>query len=267
MVAFVFNPMGVTPAQPYEARAAGWYPAKGIVDSETVPTAAGGEMLKISIAMADGGTVYHNFNVKHPTNQNVVDMAHQDLSTMFAALGIQRQINDTREFHGIPFDVKLRIEKSEGYDDKNVVSKGGFAPAGARADKYVRVPVAAAPAGMPFSAAPVQPQQQFVPNQYPAAQAAQPPGFQPAPNAHQDFQHPQAPQQPFQPPAPIQQQMPQAPQQFVPQTPFQQMPQASAQQSAPQQFQPNVQQFQQAPNQFAQPQPFNPNQPPYAQPR
>ena len=246
--AFSFNPQQVAPAQPREARAPGWYPARGITESEVVSTQSGGKMLKITVELEGGGFVWNNFNIENQ-NQEVVQRAFSDISALCIAVGINHQINDTRELHNRPFDVKLRVEKQDGFDDKNVIASGGFAMLHAKADKYVRA--AEAPRGAPFNPAaaqmpngfqPAQQPQQFAPNPYPAAQAAQPAGFQAAPNAQQGFQ----------PPAPIQQPMPQVPQPQAPQAPFQQVPQQFApvqqtqqpqafqQQAAPAPFQPHA---------------------------
>jgi hypothetical protein len=241
---FVFNPQQVAPTQPREARAAGWYPAKGITESEVVPTQSGGSMLKITVEMEGGGFVWNNYNIAN-ANQEVVQRAYADISALCQSIGINHQINDTRELHGRPFDVKLRVEKSEGYDDKNVIAPGGFAVLGSKADKYVRA--AEPPRGAPF-----QPGAQFAGS--PSAGFAQ---VQPqAQQVGQPHQQPQVPQQQaytqqFTPPAPIQQPMPQAPQQFAPAAPFQQQaPQQFAQVANPQAFQQQAaapQQFQPAP--------------------
>ena len=236
MAAFQFNPAQVAPAQPREARAAGWYPAKGITESEVVSTQSGGQMLKITVEMEGGGFVWNGFNIANQ-NQEVVQRAFADIGALCQAIGINHQINDTRELHGRAFDVKLRVEKSEGYDDKNVIASGGFAVLGSKADKYVRA--AEPPRGAPFNPAGAQGFAGSPSTGY-AQAPVQPQAFQQVGQPHQQPQVPQ--QQPygqqFTPPAPIQQPMPQAPQQFAPQAPFQQ--------GAPQQFQ----QHQQAPQQF-----------------
>lgn len=261
--AFSFNPLQVAPAQPREARAPGWYPARGITESEVVSTQSGGKMLKITVELEGGGFVWHNFQIENQ-NQEVVQRAFSDISALCIAVGINHQINDTRELHNRPFDVKLRVEKQDGFDDKNVIASGGFAILHAKADKYVRA--AEAPRGAPFNPAaaqmpngfqPAQQPQQFgTPMQHPAGMHAPQP-VQPG-NQSAGYQ----PQQGFQPPAPVQQPMPQAPQPQAPQAPFHQVPQQFA--SVQQTQQPQAFQQQAAPAPF---QPHPGTAPQWTQPR
>lgn len=260
MAQFQFNPAAVAPAQSNDALPNGWYPAKGISESEVVTTAAGGQMLKLTIDLANGRKVWPNFNIAN-ANPDVVTRAFSDLSALCTAIGITHQINDSRELHGRPFDVKLRTEKQEGYDDRNVPAQGGYAAYGSRQDKYVQQQAqTAAPVGA-FGGQPAFSNRTAQPAPYGQQ-------FGAAPSAVQH--HPAAQPQGFTPPAPIQQPVPQPPQAQAPAAPFGQpaaQPYAqpanpagySNPSAAPAQFQPGA-----APQQF-QPHPNAPQQAPWPQ--
>lgn len=229
---FAFNPGTVQPSQALDVMPAGWYPAKGITESEVADTSTGGKQIKATVELQNGRKVWLGFNIVN-SSQKAVEMAYADLAALCGAIGIQQQITDTTQLHNRPFDVKLRVQQDEGYDPRNTVATGGFAPLGTKADKYAQ---AAAP----------------------APQLGGAPAFAPAQPAA--FGQPQQPA--FQPPAPVQQPMPQPPQQFAqhPQAPAQFQPQAQpaqqfAQQPAQQQqWNPAAMQPPAQPQQFAQPQ-------------
>lgn len=230
---FAFNPQAVQPSEALDVMAAGWYPAKGIIESEVKATKTGGSLISVTIELQSGRKVWHNFNIVNDS-QKAVEIAYADLAALCGAIGMQQAVSDTTQLHSRPFDVKLKVEQQEGYDPKNVVAGGGFAVLGSKQDKYVRA--AEASRGAPFNPG----GQQFAAPVAPAQFAPQ------APAQGTQFAQPV-----FQPPAPIQQPMPQPPQpQF--QVPF---PGSQPQQPQPAPF-PQPQQF--AGGQPAQPQGFQP---------
>lgn len=202
MAQMSFNPQAHVPSAAFEVLKPDWYAATGVIESDVVQTAAGGQMVKITIALANGRKVFTNFNIVNE-NPKAVEIAYGDLTALCHAIGLTAQVTDSQQLHGRPFDVKLKIEKREGYDDRNVVASGGFAPAGSKASAPVH------------NQQPAQFQQGYVHQAQPVNNF----GGVPA----------QAPQQ-FTPPAPVQQQVPTfQPQQQAPAHPFQgQAPQAPA---------------------------------------
>lgn len=194
---FAFNPGAVAPAQALEVLPLGWYPAKGITESEVKGTSKGGTLLAITVELQNGRKVWHNFNIVNE-NQAAVEMAYADMAALCGALGIQQQVTDTQQLHNRPFDIKLRVEQSEGYDPKNVISKGGFAPLGSKQDKYIeRATGAFAPQAPAMPQQSFHPQQPVQPQQF--AGQAHTQGFQPSPPVQQNMPQfqPQAPQAPF----------------------------------------------------------------------
>jgi hypothetical protein len=107
----------MTPLQPGE------YTAQ-ITDSELNPTKAGnGHRLELTFEITDGPAkgrkVWANLNLDNP-NPKAVEIAQRELSAICHAVG-KLQVSDSQELHYKPMTIRVDIESSTGYADKNVI--------------------------------------------------------------------------------------------------------------------------------------------------
>ena len=65
--------------------------------------------------------VFIGLNIKNPSEQAVA-ISQKELASICDAVGVD-EVEDSEELHDITFGFKLGIEKSEGYDDKNIIKK------------------------------------------------------------------------------------------------------------------------------------------------
>lgn len=160
-----FDASNVEPAQARDIVPPGKYVAQ-IIASEMKDTAAGGQMLELTLEIQDGPharrKLWDNLNLVN-SSQKAVEIAQRTLSAICHATG-RMQVNDSEELHFRPLlitvGVKLAgtVEKS-GYThkkDKNEVT--GYAAAnGAPVAVTAPRPMASAPVQQPRPApAPVQ---------------------------------------------------------------------------------------------------------------
>jgi len=68
-----------------------------------------------------GRLVFIGLNIKNPSDQAVA-ISEKELAAICDAVGLD-EVAETEELHDISFGFTLKIEKSEGYDDKNVIKK------------------------------------------------------------------------------------------------------------------------------------------------
>ncbi len=69
-----------------------------------------------------GRLVFIGLNVKNP-NPEAVRISQTELKSMSIAMNIDGDVEDTDEYHEIPFGFLLKVSKSEGYPDKNEIKK------------------------------------------------------------------------------------------------------------------------------------------------
>lgn len=110
----------------------GWYAAE-VVGAEKKYTKAGdGAYFNLQWRILGpshaGRIIFELVMVEHP-NPQVVDIGKRSLASMLTAMG-RRQMESTDDLHGQPCEIKVGLESSPGYDDKNVV-KGHRALSGA----------------------------------------------------------------------------------------------------------------------------------------
>lgn len=110
----------------------GWYAAE-VVGAEKKCTKAGdGAYFNLQWRILGpshaGRIIFELVMVEHP-NPQVVDIGKRSLASMLTAMG-RRQMESTDDLHGQPCEIKVGLESSPGYDDKNVV-KGHRALSGA----------------------------------------------------------------------------------------------------------------------------------------
>lgn len=103
---------------------AGWYEAE-VTKSEIKPTKSGGQMLSVAFKIIEGEfakrVVYANYNLVN-ANPQAVEIAKRELAALCDAAGID-EIEDSAELHGIPIQIKLKIEEGNAqYPDRNAVS-------------------------------------------------------------------------------------------------------------------------------------------------
>ena len=68
-----------------------------------------------------GRLVFIGLNIKNPSKQ-CEQISKKELASICDAVGVE-EVEDSEELHDITFGFKLKIEESEGYDDKNVISQ------------------------------------------------------------------------------------------------------------------------------------------------
>lgn len=118
-----FNAAAVEPNEGFDVMPAAEYDAI-ITASEVAPTKSGaGKMLKLELQILNGQfqnrKVWDNLNIWNP-NAQAVQIAKGTLSAICRAVNVLTP-NDSAELHNKPLRIKLGIEKSPEYGDKNVV--------------------------------------------------------------------------------------------------------------------------------------------------
>jgi len=66
-----------------------------------------------------GRLVFIGLNIQNP-NQQCVDISKKELASICDAVGVE-EVEDSEELHNTSFGFRLKVESSEGYDDKNVI--------------------------------------------------------------------------------------------------------------------------------------------------
>jgi len=108
----------------------GWYLGQ-VSKSEIKKTKAGtGLRLNMQVVIEEskddgekykGRIVFIGLNIQNP-NPKAVEISQRELKSLCDSVNIQ-ELEDSDELHDILFGFKLGVEKSEGYDDKNVIKK------------------------------------------------------------------------------------------------------------------------------------------------
>lgn len=236
MVQLNFDAQQYVPLEERGAVPAGWYNV-AMDKSEAKPTKDGSGMyLECQFVVLDGlhkgARFWTRLNIRNSSPQ-AVEIAYRELSSIAHACGVM-QVQDSSQLHNIPLKVKVKVRKSEGYDDQNEIT--AYKPASHPVETVGASPFGGAGGFQP-------PAQQTAPIQ----QAQQP--WQPPQQAQQPWQQAQQ-QQAQQPPQQAQQQAQQPPMQQQPA--WQQQPPQQAingPQVQQQQAQPPMQQQQQPPMQ------------------
>lgn len=195
MSAFSFDATQVAPDQGrLGAVPAGYYKVTA-EKLELKPTKDGsGQYINTQFSILEGAfkgqKIFHMFNMKNQS-QKAMEIAHAQFSAMLHAVNVLK-VDNLQQLQNIPFFVKVKVEKSEQYEDKNSITAfrgindqaalAAYNPAGAAPVQAVR-PVAPPPAAAPAVAPAWQP-------------PAGAPAFQAVPNV--------APAPAWQPSAPVQ---------------------------------------------------------------
>ncbi len=79
------------------------------------------EESKLNAEKFKGRLVFIGLNIKNPNDQCVA-ISKKELASICDACKVE-EVEDSDELHDISFGFKIKIEKSDGYDDKNVISK------------------------------------------------------------------------------------------------------------------------------------------------
>ena len=118
----------------YEPLPAGWYSAS-IVQAEIKPTKSGtGEYISVRYDILgpthQGRVVFGTFNIRN-ASPKAEEIGQQQLGELMSAINLP-QLSDTDQLIGSQLQIKLAIERSEQYGDKNQVkaykSAGGAMP-------------------------------------------------------------------------------------------------------------------------------------------
>jgi len=108
----------------YEPLPAGVYGAKMIVSKLTKTKDGKGKKLEVTfeiLGQKKDSKLYDNWNVKNKSVK-ATQIGQARLKAMAIALEMNiEEVKDTSEFHGKPVGLKLKIEKSEEYGDKNKI--------------------------------------------------------------------------------------------------------------------------------------------------
>lgn len=145
MATINFNAQAVAPAQNnFQPIPAGVYPAQ-IIESELRALKSGnGEALALQFEILGnqfaGRRVFANLNIHH-NNPEAQRIAQEQLSAICHAVGVM-QLQDSSQLHNKPMNVRVKIRKQEGYEDRNEISGYEGLQAGA-------APVAQSPAPQP----------------------------------------------------------------------------------------------------------------------
>jgi hypothetical protein len=136
---------------------AGWYTAT-IVSGDIKQTKAGnGSYIAIRYDITgpthQGRVIFGNLNIRNP-NTKAEEIGRGQLGELCAAIGVSGSLRDTDQLIGGVLQIKLDIEKSEQYGDRNNVraykpASGG--PATAAIGKVATASPAAAKAAPPWA--------------------------------------------------------------------------------------------------------------------
>ena len=148
----------------------GWYPVQ-IVNSEIKPTKTpGGARLNLQFKVLQGDfagrVIFGGYNVKN-SNPVAVNIAMEELAELSRAVKVPVW-NDTEQLHGIPFNLKVKVVKQEGYDDKAEPKQYKPIEEAVVYATKADIKAGAAPVGQAFAQ---RPQQQQPVQQQPAQQA------------------------------------------------------------------------------------------------
>ena len=96
-----------------------------VIDDEMKPTKKGdGKYVELTIECLEqphkGRWLFDRLNVVNP-NKTAVEISERTLASIGKACGLAT-LSDTSQLKGIPMIVSVKIEKSEQYGDRNVVS-------------------------------------------------------------------------------------------------------------------------------------------------
>lgn len=151
MATLNFNAQAVQPAQNnFSPIPAGVYPAQ-IVESELRDLKSGnGQALSLQFEILGdkfaGRKVFANLNIYH-TNPDAQRIAQEQLSAICHSVGVM-QLQDSSQLHNKPLNIRVKIRKQEGYEDRNEISGYEALPHGAAVapnQTASATPVAAAP--------------------------------------------------------------------------------------------------------------------------
>lgn len=145
-----FNPGAVqADERSYEPMPAGTYTFE-VVESTIKPTKAGtGEYIELTLRVAEGQyenrRIWERINFKND-NAKAQDIGQRQLKALCDACGVQGELEDTQQLHGILFNGKVVIEqdKSGQYGPRNTIR--AFSPYGGAPAPAAPAPRAAAPA-------------------------------------------------------------------------------------------------------------------------
>lgn len=166
---YAFDASAIDPNSAFDPLPAGSYNAI-IIDSDMLPTKAGGQYLKLTFQVIDGPyqnrMFWDQLNLFN-SNQTAVDIAQRTLSAICHAVGVyQLPGGDTSVLFNRPLTARLVVKQDPQYGDKNEVK--GYKPM-------------AAMGAQPPQMAHAQPPQQAAAPWGQPQQPAQMPAQQPAP--------------------------------------------------------------------------------------
>lgn len=125
MATLNFNAQAVQPAQNnFAPIPAGVYTAQ-IVESEIRALKSGnGEALALQFEILgnqySGRKIFANLNINH-TNKDAERISQEQLSAICHAVGVL-QLQDSSQLHHKPLNIRVKIRKQDGYEDRNEIS-------------------------------------------------------------------------------------------------------------------------------------------------
>ncbi len=123
-----------------------------VSESSVVANSSGtGLLLKLTFDILDdaykGRKVWAQLNIRHP-NEKAQQIGRGQAAALCRACGKVGLVDDSSEIHEVPVVVKLKTEKSEGYNPKNVIT--GFYPTTTTTQKKESGPAPAVSNGASF---------------------------------------------------------------------------------------------------------------------
>jgi hypothetical protein len=121
-----FNPDEVEPRDDFSPVPEGTYAVEIVESSVEDNKKNTGRAAKFTLKITEGEfaerRIWCNINFRHDS-EKAQKIGQQQLAELCAACGHRGPLDDTELLHGIPFKVRLKIRKQEGYDPQNEVSR------------------------------------------------------------------------------------------------------------------------------------------------
>lgn len=115
-----FNTSEIESQPTFEALPAGWYPVQIISEEQKEAKSGNGEYVKFEFEITEGPykgrKLWDQYSLWH-TNAQTVEIAQKAIKSIAEAVGIET--DDTEQLHNRVFDVKVIIEKSDEWGDRN----------------------------------------------------------------------------------------------------------------------------------------------------
>jgi hypothetical protein len=121
-----FNPDEVEPRDDFSPVPEGTYAVEIVESSVEDNKKNTGRAAKFTLKITEGEfaerRIWCNINFRHDS-EKAQKIGQQQLAELCAACDHRGPLDDTELLHGIPFKVRVKIRKQEGYSDRNDISR------------------------------------------------------------------------------------------------------------------------------------------------